>query len=171
MQEIECKGTITGAQGRSCSDALPQSVSALDGFVGSIVICSLVCSLDKLHSPSFSLNKSHPEVLAHTISTERFVRDRPGISRKTATRLIGVAMAEPDNARLAETGKNHLADPQTPTQVEEHLRRTQYYLTEAERLSHSGSFVWDVGRPGPVYWSPRDVPNPRARSSTRSSAF
>jgi len=63
-------------------------------------------------------------------------------------------MAEPDNARLAETGKNHLADPQTPTQVEEHLRRTQYYLTEAERLSHSGSFVWDVGRPGPVYWSP-----------------
>ncbi len=62
-------------------------------------------------------------------------------------------MAELDNAGLAETGKNHLDDPQSPTQVEEQLRRTQYYLMEAERLSHSGSFVWDVRRPGPVYWS------------------
>ena len=62
-------------------------------------------------------------------------------------------MTEPDNSGLAETGKNHLDDPQSPTQVEEQLRRTQYYLTEAEKLSHSGSFVWDVRRPGPVYWS------------------
>lgn len=36
---------------------------------------------------------------------------------------------------------------------EEQLRRTEAYLTEAERLSHSGSFVWDVYRPGPSYWS------------------
>jgi formate hydrogenlyase transcriptional activator len=36
---------------------------------------------------------------------------------------------------------------------EEQLRRTEAYLTEAERLSHSGSFVWDVRRPGPSYWS------------------
>jgi PAS domain-containing protein len=36
---------------------------------------------------------------------------------------------------------------------EEQLRRTEAYLTEAERLSHSGSFVWDVHRPGPSYWS------------------
>ncbi|HXA75500.1 MAG TPA: PAS domain-containing protein, partial [Candidatus Acidoferrales bacterium] len=62
-------------------------------------------------------------------------------------------MTEPDNSELAETGKNHLDDPQSPTQVEEQLRRTQYYLTEAERLSHSGSFVWDVRHPGPIYWS------------------
>ena len=62
-------------------------------------------------------------------------------------------MTEPDNSGLAETGKNHLDDPQSPTQVEEQLRRTQYYLTEAERLSHSGSFVWDVRHPGPIYWS------------------
>jgi formate hydrogenlyase transcriptional activator len=62
-------------------------------------------------------------------------------------------MTEPDNAGLAETGKNHLDDPQSPTHVEEQLRRTQYYLTEAEKLSHSGSFVWEVRHPGPVYWS------------------
>jgi len=36
---------------------------------------------------------------------------------------------------------------------EEQLRRTEAYLTEAEKLSHSGSFVWDVNRPGPSYWS------------------
>ncbi|QNI34236.1 sigma 54-interacting transcriptional regulator [Alloacidobacterium dinghuense] len=36
---------------------------------------------------------------------------------------------------------------------EEQVRRTEAYLTEAERLSHSGSFVWDVHRPGPAYWS------------------
>src|SRR5580692_2249980 len=71
-----------------------------------------------------------------------------------ATRLIGVAMMEPGNAGLAEAGKNYLDNPQSPTQAEDQLRRTQYYLTEAERLSHSGSFVWDVGRPGPAYWSP-----------------
>jgi len=63
-------------------------------------------------------------------------------------------MTEPDNTGLAETGKNHLDDSQSPAQIEEQLRRTQYYLTEAEKLSHSGSFVWDVRLPGPVYWSP-----------------
>jgi formate hydrogenlyase transcriptional activator len=36
---------------------------------------------------------------------------------------------------------------------EEQWRRTEAYLAEAERLSHSGSFVWDVRRRGPVYWS------------------
>src|SRR5580658_10543323 len=36
---------------------------------------------------------------------------------------------------------------------EAQLRRTEAYLIEAERLSHSGSFVWDVHRPGPSYWS------------------
>jgi formate hydrogenlyase transcriptional activator len=72
----------------------------------------------------------------------------------TATRLIGVAMTEPENAGVGDTGRNHLDDPRSPTQAEEQLRRTEYYLTVAERLSHSGSFVWDVGRPGPVYWSP-----------------
>lgn len=62
-------------------------------------------------------------------------------------------MTGPNNTGSAEAGMNHLEAPQSSTQVEEQLRRTQHYLTEAERLSHSGSFVWDVRRPGPVYWS------------------
>jgi hypothetical protein len=37
--------------------------------------------------------------------------------------------------------------------AEEELRRTQAYLVEAEKLSHTGSWVWDVRLPGPMYWS------------------
>jgi formate hydrogenlyase transcriptional activator len=36
--------------------------------------------------------------------------------------------------------------------TEYELRRTQSYLTEAERLSHTGTFAWDVSN-GEVYWS------------------
>jgi len=35
---------------------------------------------------------------------------------------------------------------------EEALRRSEAYLTEAQRLSHTGSFGWDV-RSGEIYWS------------------
>jgi PAS domain S-box-containing protein len=36
---------------------------------------------------------------------------------------------------------------------EEKLRRSQAYLLEAERLSHTGSWGWDVLRNRPSYWS------------------
>src|SRR5580693_2047431 len=36
--------------------------------------------------------------------------------------------------------------------AEEALRRSEAYLAEAQRLSHTGSFGWDVSR-GEVYWS------------------
>ena len=36
--------------------------------------------------------------------------------------------------------------------AEYELRRTQSYLTEAERLSHTGTFAWDVSN-GEIYWS------------------
>jgi PAS domain S-box-containing protein len=37
------------------------------------------------------------------------------------------------------------------TEIE--LRRSEEYLEEAQRLSHTGSWVWDVNLPGPAYWS------------------
>jgi PAS domain S-box-containing protein len=37
--------------------------------------------------------------------------------------------------------------------AEEALRRSEAYLTEAQRLSHTGSFGWDVSS-GEIYWSP-----------------
>ncbi|HEY4050179.1 MAG TPA: sigma 54-interacting transcriptional regulator, partial [Acidobacteriaceae bacterium] len=36
--------------------------------------------------------------------------------------------------------------------AEEALRRSEAYLTEAQRLSHTGSFGWDVSN-GEIYWS------------------
>src|SRR6202521_3534881 len=38
------------------------------------------------------------------------------------------------------------------TRAEEALRRSEAYLVEAEKLSHTGSFGWDVSR-GKLYWS------------------
>ena len=36
--------------------------------------------------------------------------------------------------------------------AEEELRRSKAYLSEAQRLSHTGSFGWDVSS-GEIYWS------------------
>jgi PAS domain S-box-containing protein len=38
------------------------------------------------------------------------------------------------------------------TRAEEALRRSEAYLAEAQRLSHTGSFGWDVSN-GEIYWS------------------
>src|SRR5271165_953898 len=38
------------------------------------------------------------------------------------------------------------------TRAEEALRRSETYLTEAQKLSHTGSFGWDVST-GKIYWS------------------
>jgi PAS domain S-box-containing protein len=38
-------------------------------------------------------------------------------------------------------------------QADEKLRRNQAYLAEAQRLSHTGSFGWDISS-GEIYWSP-----------------
>jgi signal transduction histidine kinase len=38
------------------------------------------------------------------------------------------------------------------TRAEEALRRSEAYLAEAQRLSHTGSFGWDVSN-GKIYWS------------------
>jgi len=38
------------------------------------------------------------------------------------------------------------------TQAEKNLRRSETYLAEAQKLSHTGSFGWDVSS-GEIYWS------------------
>jgi PAS domain S-box-containing protein len=38
------------------------------------------------------------------------------------------------------------------TRAEDALRRSEMYLTEAQRLSHTGSFGWDIAS-GEIYWS------------------
>jgi PAS domain S-box-containing protein len=38
--------------------------------------------------------------------------------------------------------------------AEEELRRSEAYLAEAQRLSHTGSWAWNLQRPEESYWSP-----------------
>jgi PAS domain S-box-containing protein len=44
-------------------------------------------------------------------------------------------------------------DITTSKSIEIELRRSEEYLEEAQRLSHTGSWVWNVDPPGPAYWS------------------
>jgi PAS domain S-box-containing protein len=48
---------------------------------------------------------------------------------------------------------NLLTDIDERLGAEEKLRRTEAYLSEAQNLSHTGSFGWDVSS-GEIYWSP-----------------
>src|SRR5258706_13058987 len=54
---------------------------------------------------------------------------------------------------LAKTNANLRAEIIRYKQTEQALRRSEAYLAEAERLSHTGSWAYDVATGVPVYWS------------------
>jgi C4-dicarboxylate-specific signal transduction histidine kinase len=64
----------------------------------------------------------------------------------TAEMKAGTEVLEKANAALK-------ADILKHQQTEIALRRSQAYLAEAERLSHTGSWAYDVASGVPVYWS------------------
>jgi PAS domain-containing protein len=79
-------------------------------------------------------------------------------ARRKSPRRFSIHYREPRSPSAADLQLIENASDITGIAIERHLneeqlRRTEAYLTEAERLSHSGSFVWDVRRPGPAYWS------------------
>jgi len=54
---------------------------------------------------------------------------------------------------LEKTNANLRAEIIRYKQTEQALRRSEAYLAEAERLSHTGSWAYDVATGVPVYWS------------------
>jgi C4-dicarboxylate-specific signal transduction histidine kinase len=54
---------------------------------------------------------------------------------------------------LQKTNANLRAEIIRYKQAEQALRRSEAYLAEAERLSHTGSWAYDVATGVPVYWS------------------
>lgn len=58
-----------------------------------------------------------------------------------------------DTEDLAKTNANLRAEIIRYKQTEQALRRSEAYLAEAERLSHTGSWAYDVATGVPVYWS------------------
>jgi PAS domain S-box-containing protein len=61
--------------------------------------------------------------------------------------------ATPSNPELGTQYVGAVMDITSSKRVENDLRRTEAYLEEAQRLSHTGSWVWNVAPPGPAYWS------------------
>jgi C4-dicarboxylate-specific signal transduction histidine kinase len=58
-----------------------------------------------------------------------------------------------ETEELAKTNANLRAEIIRYKQTEQALRRSEAYLAEAERLSHTGSWAYDVATGVPVYWS------------------
>src|SRR5271170_1806640 len=59
-------------------------------------------------------------------------------------------------ARIVPSVQRALREAEERTELiraEEALRRSEAYLAEAQKLSHTGSFGWDVSS-GKIYWSP-----------------
>jgi C4-dicarboxylate-specific signal transduction histidine kinase len=56
-------------------------------------------------------------------------------------------------SRQEETLRQLRADIEERKRAEAALRRSEAYLVEAERLSHTGSWVYDIKLGAPVYWS------------------
>jgi PAS domain-containing protein len=62
--------------------------------------------------------------------------------------MIGSAMFEESGSE----GVAFVLDLSEQKSAEEALRRNETYLSEAQKLSHTGSFGWDVVS-GKIYWS------------------
>ena len=65
--------------------------------------------------------------------------------------LIGHAVFEKNGTLVEYVGT--LVDVTERKRAEEALRRSEAYLAEAQRLSHTGSFAYDPGRKKSLYWS------------------
>ena len=82
------------------------------------------------------LNFEHRLLMPDGTVKHIYVSSTPVTSDSGATEYVGAVMDI--------TASKH-------TEIE--LRRSEEYLEEAQRLSHTGSWVWDVALPGPAYWS------------------
>jgi hypothetical protein len=58
-----------------------------------------------------------------------------------------------DTEELAKSNANLRAEIIRYKQTEQALRRSEVYLAEAERLSHTGSWAYETATGVPVYWS------------------
>src|ERR1700678_2210373 len=67
--------------------------------------------------------------------------------------LLARAVPERDQTGRIIRGYATLTDIEDRKRAEQALRRSETYLADAQNLSHTGSFAWDVKRPGPIYWS------------------
>jgi len=90
------------------------------------------------------------EVLARIethISLRRLRENLESAVRDRTSQLVAA------NARLKAEIQERVRAEEELGKSEAHLRRSESYLAEAQRLSHTGSWAWDVRSREYVYWS------------------
>ena len=84
------------------------------------------------------------------VNAETIRRRKDG--KRIHVSLLGVPVTVPDGGKIAEYVIYR--DISERIQAEEALRRSETYLAEAQRLSHTGSWAWDYNRKEINFWSP-----------------
>jgi PAS domain S-box-containing protein len=147
-------------------DAVPQHMVVLEAD-GRILYANKVFldyhgyTLEEFLDENTFKKKFHPEDVASYWETRQRGISR-GIPFKTETRLLSrsgeyrwfLVLFNPlkdDQGQLVRWYAT-ATDIEDRKQAEQALQRSDAYLSEAQRLSHTGSFGWDVSS-GDIYWS------------------
>jgi PAS domain S-box-containing protein len=149
-------------------DAVPQHivVFAADGrrlYANRVVLDFFGWTLEDFLDERKVRQGFHPDDLASFLDTRQ-----QGISRGTPFKIEARLLARNGQYRWFlflynpyRDGQGHIVrwyatgtDIEDRKQAEEALRRSESYLAEAQRLSHTGSWAHDVVRKEIIYWSP-----------------
>jgi PAS domain S-box-containing protein len=148
-------------------DAVPQLILVLaaDGsrlYANKVVLDFHGCTLKEFLDQKTSYQRVHPSDLAgyldvrrrgissgHPFQTEIRLLSKSGEYRWF---LVQFNPSQDEQGRVARWYAT-ATDIQDRKQAEEALRRSETYLAEAQRLSHTGSWAWDVARKEITHWS------------------
>src|SRR5262245_3907885 len=84
------------------------------------------------------------------VSAETIRRRKDG--KRIHISLVAIPISVPGGGQIAEYAIYR--DISERRSAEEALRRSEGYLAEAQRLSHTGSWAWDFHRKEIIHWSP-----------------
>ena len=88
--------------------------------------------------------------MGKAVNAETVRRRKDG--KRVHISVLVVPVSLPDGGQIAEYAIYR--DISERRRAEEALRRSEGYLAEAQRLSHTGSWAWDFNRKEIIYWSP-----------------